>query len=84
MQEKENAPCKKAETDKGDCRDRAAHRASEKEGYQREFNEELFDLTVKEIRISLTHEITFCLHNGLSLTEEEGGDADAVAYTNRV
>lgn len=55
-----------------------------KEGYQREFNEELFDLTVKEIRISLTHEITFCLHNGLSLTEEEGGDADAVAYTNRV
>ena len=55
-----------------------------KEGYQKEFNEELFDLTVKEIRISLTHEITFCLHNGLRLTEEEGGDADAVAYTNRV
>lgn len=55
-----------------------------KEGYQRKFNEELFDLTVKEIRISLTHEITFCLHNGLSLTEEEGGDADAMAYTNRV
>ena len=57
---------------------------AKKEGYQKEFNEELFDLTVKEIRISLTHEITFCLHNGLRLTEEEGGDADAVAYTNRV
>lgn len=54
------------------------------EGYQREFREELFDMTVKEIRISLDHEISFCLKNGLVLTEKEGGSEDAVAYTNRV
>lgn len=29
------------------------------EGYQREFKEELFDMTVKEIRISPDHEISF-------------------------
>ena len=55
-----------------------------KEGYQREFREELFDMAVKEIRISLDHEISFCLKNGLVLTEKEGGSEDAVAYTNRV
>lgn len=63
-----------------------------------EFDENLFDLTVKEIRISKEHDITFCLHNGLELTEKEqnsvsypysnmkekGGDADAVAHANRV
>ena len=38
-----------------------------------EFDERLFDLTVKEIRISKEHDITFCLHNGLELTEKEGG-----------
>ena len=38
------------------------------EGYQREFREELFDMAVKEIRISLDHEISFCLKNGLVLT----------------
>lgn len=54
------------------------------EGYQREFKEELFDMTVKEIRISLDHEISFCLKNGLVLTEKEGDSEDAVAYTNRV
>lgn len=54
------------------------------EGYQREFREELFDMAVKEIRISLDHEISFCLKNGLVLTEKEGGSEDAVAYTNRV
>ena len=54
------------------------------EGYQRKFKEELFDMTVKEIRISLDHEINFCLKNGLVLTEKEGGSEDAVAYTNRV
>ena len=54
------------------------------EGYQREFREELFDMTVKEIRISLDHEISFCLKNGLVLTEKEGGSEDAVAYTNRI
>ena len=55
-----------------------------KEGYQREFKEELFDLTVKEIRISLDHEISFCLKNGLVLTEQEGGNEDAVAHPNWV
>lgn len=54
------------------------------EGYQREFKEELFDMAVKKIRISLDHEINFCLKNGLVLTEKEGGSEDAVAYTNRV
>lgn len=63
-----------------------------------EFDENLFDLTVKEIRISKEHDITFCLHNGLDLTEREqnsvlypysnmkgkGGDADAVAHANRI
>lgn len=54
------------------------------EGYQREFKEELFDMVVKEIRISLNHEISFCLKNGIVLTEREGGGEDAVAYTNRI
>lgn len=54
------------------------------EGYQRAFREELFDMMVKEIRISLNHEISFCLKNGLVLTEREGGSEDAMAYTNRV
>ena len=44
----------------------------------------MFDMAVKEIRISLNHEISFCLKNGLVLTEKEGGSEDAVAYTNRV
>lgn len=30
------------------------------------------------------YEISFCLKNGLVLTEKEGGSEDAVAYTNRV
>lgn len=49
-----------------------------------EFDEELFELTVKGIRISRQHDITFCLHNGLELTEAEGGDADAVAHADRI
>lgn len=49
-----------------------------------EFEEDLFDLTVKSISISKQHEITFSLHNGLKLTEQEGGDADAVAHANRI
>lgn len=56
----------------------------QQEGYQREFEDELFDLTVKEIRISIEHEISFCLKNGLILTEKEGGSVYAVAHTNRV
>ena len=43
-----------------------------------------FQVSVKKIRISLDHEINFCLKNGLVLTEKEGGSEDAVAYTNRV
>lgn len=54
------------------------------EEYQTTFNEELFDLTVREIKISLDHEISFVLKNGLVLTERERGSGDAVAYTNRV
>lgn len=50
----------------------------------KEYDEKLFDLTVKEIRISKEHDITFCLYNGLQLTEREGGDADAVAYADRI
>ncbi len=49
-----------------------------------EYDENLFDLTVKEIRISEEHDITFCLYNGLKLTEKEGGDRDAVAYADRI
>lgn len=55
-----------------------------KEGYQTTFNEELFDMTVKEIKISLDHETSFVLKNGLVLTEQERGSEDAVAHTNRV
>lgn len=55
-----------------------------KVGYQTTFNEELFDMTVKEIKISLDHEISFVLKNGLVLTEQERGSEDAVAHTNRV
>ena len=50
----------------------------------KEFDEELFELTVKGIRISRQHDITFCLHNGLELTEAEGGDADAMAHADRI
>ena len=56
----------------------------EQDGILREFREELFDLTVKEIRISQEHEITFCLHNGLMLAEKERGGADAVAHADRI
>lgn len=49
-----------------------------------EYDENLFDLTVKEIQISEEHDIIFCLHNGLKLTEKEGGDRDAVAYADRI
>lgn len=56
-------------------------------GIRKEFSEELFDKTVQNLRISKRHDITFCLHNGLELTEEnyeEGGRKDAVAYTDRI
>lgn len=59
------------------------------EGLLREFKDKLFDQTVKEIKISKDHDITFCLHNGLELMEENlekcrGGEFHAVAYTNRI
>ena len=44
------------------------------EGYQWEFKEELFDMAVENIGISINHEIKFKLVNGLVLTEQEGGD----------
>ena len=42
-------------------------------GYLTEFQSELFEQAVKEVRISPEHEISFCLKNGLILTEQEGG-----------
>lgn len=55
----------------------------------KKFKEELFDMMVKEIKISKSHDITFCLHNGLELTEknleeEKGGENHAMAYANRI
>ncbi len=41
-------------------------------------------MAVDGIKISITHEIKFCLRNGLILTEQEGSVTDAVAYTDRV
>lgn len=49
----------------------------------REFDENLFKLAVKEISVSKEHDITFCLHNGLKLTEK-GADENAVAHANRL
>lgn len=57
------------------------------DGILKSFDEELFDMTVTEIKVTKNHNIIFSLHNGLSLTEEndvEGGDSHAVAYTNRL
>lgn len=59
------------------------------EGIMKKFGKELFDMAVKEIRVSRTHDITFCLHNGLELTEknleeEQGGESHAVAYANGI
>lgn len=58
-------------------------------GLLEEFDEDLFDITVKEIKISKSHDITFCLQNGLELTEknlqvEQGGERYAVAYADRI
>ncbi|MDE6053139.1 MAG: zinc ribbon domain-containing protein [Lachnospiraceae bacterium] len=50
----------------------------------KEFDERLFDLTVKEVQISKEHDITFCLQNSLKLTEKEGGVTDAVAHADRI
>ena len=85
MQENGRRTCKEAETDKRNCphtADDCPHRGAEKP--LTEYDENLFDLTVKEIRISEKHDITFCLRNGLKLTEKEGGDRDAVAHADRI
>lgn len=56
----------------------------------KEFREDLFDLMVKEIKITIQHDIIFCLCNGLELIELNGSEAekgdgeDAVAYTDRI
>lgn len=59
------------------------------EGIMKKFGEELFDMVVKEIRVSRTHDITFCLYNGLelmekNLEEEQGGERYAVSYADRI
>ena len=48
-----------------------------------EFDEQLFKMTAEKIVVSKEHDITFCLHNGLKLTERGGGQ-DAVAHANRL
>lgn len=55
----------------------------------KEFKDELFDMTVKEIQISESHDITFCLHNDLKLTEKnfeegQGGESHAMAYADGI
>ena len=42
------------------------------EGYQWSFDERLFQKTVKEVRVSIDHEIAFVLINGLVLKEKGG------------
>lgn len=44
---------------------------------------ELFKMTAEKIVVSKEHDITFCLYNGLKLTERGGGQ-DAVAHANRL
>lgn len=53
-------------------------------GLLEEFRDDLFNLMVKEIHITKEREIVFCLQNGLTFIEKEGGKADAVAYSNRI
>ena len=40
-------------------------------------------VTAEKIVVSKEHDITFCLYNGLKLTERGGGQ-DAVAHANRL
>lgn len=48
-----------------------------------EFEEPLFDMIVEKISISVDHEITFHMKNGIKFTEK-GDEKDAVAYANRI
>lgn len=56
---------------------------AEQDGLREEFDEQLFKMTAEKIVVSKEHDITFCLHNGLNLTER-GGRQDAVAHANRL
>lgn len=56
---------------------------AEQDGLREEFDEQLFKMTAEKIVVSKEHDITFCLHNGLKLTERGGGQ-DAVAHANRL
>ena len=56
---------------------------AEQDGLMEEFDEQLFKMTAEKIVVSKEHDITFCLHNGLKLTERGGGQ-DAVAHANRL
>ena len=56
---------------------------AEQDGLREEFDEQLFKMTAEKIVVSKEHDITFCLHNGLKLTER-GGRQDAVAHANRL
>ena len=42
---------------------------AEQDGLREEFDEQLFKMTAEKIVVSKEHDITFCLHNGLKLTE---------------
>ena len=44
---------------------------AEQDGLREEFDEQLFKMTAEKIVVSKEHDITFCLHNGLKLTERE-------------
>ena len=51
----------------------------EQDGLLKEFDEDIFDKAVLNLRISKNHGITFCLKNGLELTEintQEGGETE--------
>ena len=58
-------------------------RIAEQDGLREEFDEQLFKMTAEKIVVSKEHDITFCLYNGLKLTERGGGQ-DAVAHANRL
>ena len=55
---------------------------AEQDGLMEEFDEQLFKMTAEKIVVSKEHDITFCLYNGLKLTERGGGQ-DAVAHAKR-
>ena len=64
--------------------DRTAYQLiAEQDGLMEEFDEQLFKMTAEKIVVSKEHDITFCLYNGLKLTERGGGQ-DAVAHANRL